>query len=159
MRIPSKFLSTVMYAVGIIIILIFGICGGNIGESISVIFNEDYRVPGVFLGLVIGFIVALFLFAFGNTISDLEDLVNLNKKTNEPISPSPKKHPQTNVDKQIKKINVEKSSIKDFNDFNHNDYIDMNCPHCNENLSFTSNEINSSNDCLCPYCNNKVTFK
>lgn len=56
------------------------------------------------------------------------------------------------VEKQKQKIKVTKNAIAN-SEIDEDEFIDVTCPHCNEELSYTKEQLKTPEGLICPMCN------
>ncbi len=132
-----------------------------IGAAISfiVFLSDDY----LWYLLWIPFVAAIFgpfiiwlsywmLYAFGELVDNSAIIAKPNKRANEKHEKAVNAREQKRVvEKQKQKIKVAKTAIAN-SEIDEDEFIDVTCPHCNEELSYTKEQLQSPEGVICPMC-------
>ena len=147
---------------GIVFFVIIGFQAGSLLEEITGEFNI-----GIFLGAAIGgsflsWLLSLFLYGFGELI---ENTNSIARRFEEISIVSETKHIKENNNEQIplaykvngpgkaeKEIELKKVDIKIAADTDTDEYLDVECPYCNEKLAFTKQFLAETDRLTCPMC-------
>ena len=154
-----KTLAKVITWLGIIASIIIGI-------SIIVSGTGDAVTIGAGIGAAIGgsigfWIGSFLLYGLGQLIENTDTLVEQNeeilakmlkemRKSNSNKEQSPKnKVTKTDEAPSQVKIAIAQSNSK---------YVDLNCPHCDEVLSFNRQDVENGKQVVCPFCNESFSL-
>ena len=101
--------------------------------------------------------MSLFIYGFGelicNTSNNNEDIKT--KSVNNDVKVENK---YKNVEKKeniITEANENNIAISDYN-IKESEFVDIECPNCNENLSFIKGHIVNCDEIICPMCDCKI---
>ena len=128
-------LSSVFGVIGIISSFVFGV------SLIS--YGAMYLLLGIiiiFLGFLGSWIFSLIIYGFGEMVVNIKVLVERNDESYLEPNERCKK-----IKKDVKKF-VNDSSVKN------DDSIDIQCPYCEEEISYTKDELISIKEIKCPEC-------
>ena len=127
----------------------------------GIILASEVDILYIFLviaGPIIAWISTWVLYAFGQLVEDNERLrKHFVRDENSPLTSknnSTKKYNKNSSKKSVNLIDDENSDNQAFS-LDENDFIDIQCPHCGEQLSFLKDETNA----ICPNCEHQIKIK
>lgn len=107
---------------------------------------------GAVVGPVIIWLGSWAMYAFGEFVEDVHTMRNGQcATTQKSTSPKGKTKPAKKETPTVRKTIDERTADEIFNEDN---YVDIVCPRCKENLSFLKDEANA----ICPWCETKITL-
>ncbi|MBQ9866070.1 MAG: hypothetical protein IJM34_03540 [Lachnospiraceae bacterium] len=157
-----KVIAKVACWVGIAFSVITGIQAGRLIGGLTGEFSF-----GTFFGTAIGgaflsWLLSLFLYGFGELI---ENTNSIARRFEEISIVSETKHIKENNNEQVplaykvngpgkaeKEIELKKVDIKIPADTDTDEYLDVECPYCNEKLAFTKQFLTETDRLTCPMC-------
>ena len=118
--------------------------------------DEDVMLIGllvVIFGPVVAWVSSWILYGYGQLIENSDVIAEAYKRKNEKqVKNVAKENAKIEAQRREKvKATVANSNVADA------EYIDIACPNCKEELSFTKEQLHSG-DAICPMCDTKICY-
>ncbi len=132
---------------------------GSVIAGIALMCNgEDYGLFVLLLGPGAAFVFAMFCYGFGQLIenSDIiaEEHDRVNKKREKVVA---KKEQKRMAEKQAQRREVAKVTIANPN-VDEDVFVDITCPNCKADLSYTKGQLQSEEGVVCPMCDTTISL-
>ena len=124
-------------------------------SGIVLMFEESF-VVGLIVALVgPGFLLGFFqlVYGFGQLVANSDIIAEEHKRVNEKHEKAVAKN---NEKKQVQRKKQIKANMENPN-FDEDEYIDIACPNCKAELSFTKGQLQSGEELTCPMCDAPIS--
>lgn len=108
----------------------------------------------IVLGPVVAYVSTWLLYGFGQLIENSDIIAQEYRRTNEKHEKAVAKNAER---KQSQKRQNIKATIANPN-VKEDEYIDMNCPYCQAEISYTKGELLNGKELICPMCDAPISI-